>query len=62
MVHLVDGGGYVLHPEDEERYAEENDDGGASDLLWFPIGTDCARKLGLAWTVELEPKHGARKG
>lgn len=49
VVHLVRGGAYVLHPNDEERYQASglhDDDVGA-----HPIGLDCARKLGLEWSV-----------
>lgn len=46
MVHIVDGGGFVLHPEDESAYASD-----AGDMYFFPIGTDCARQLGLEWTT-----------
>lgn len=45
MVHLVNGGPFALHPEDESSYVS---DGG--DMLFFPIGSDCARKVGLEWT------------
>lgn len=47
MVHMVDGGPFVLHPEDEKLYPK-NDPG---DLGCWPIGSDCARKLGLEWSV-----------
>lgn len=43
-VHLVDGGPFVLHPEDENKYV---DDGG--DLLFHPIGSCCAKILGMEW-------------
>lgn len=46
-VHLVNGGPFALHPEDEAAYV---DDGG--NLGWFPIGPDCSKKLGVEWTHE----------
>jgi hypothetical protein len=50
MVHLVDGGGFVLHPEDEALYSRTGERRG--DVGGHPIGPDCARKLGLEWTSE----------
>lgn len=46
-VHVVGGGAFVLHPADEGKYVPDN-----GDMGWFPIGPDCARKLGLEWTTE----------
>lgn len=46
MVHLIAGGAQVLHPEDEALY--QNDGG---DMYWFPIGNDCAKKVGLDFTT-----------
>jgi hypothetical protein len=43
-VHLVDGGPFALHPDDEVKYIP---DGG--ELGCHPIGNDCAKKLGLEW-------------
>lgn len=53
-VHLIHGGAYVLHPQDEAIYAAlqadpETQDRG--DVYSFRIGNDCARKLGLEWSV-----------
>lgn len=45
-VHLISGGHIVLHPEDEPLYVP---DGG--DVGCHPIGPDCARILGLEWSV-----------
>lgn len=45
MIHLIDGEA-VLHPEDEHAYVS---DGG--DLEVYPIGSDCAKRLGLEWTL-----------
>lgn len=49
MVHLVDGGSSILHPDDEHLYQSDN-----GDMYWYPIGSDCARVLGLEWSVDLE--------
>lgn len=46
-VHCIQGGMFALHPEDESKY-EYND---ASDMGSWPIGLDCAKKLGLEWTT-----------
>lgn len=43
-VHVIDGGVTALHPEDEDKYVSDGGDLGAQ-----PIGSDCARKLGLEW-------------
>lgn len=51
-IHLVDGGGAILHPEDEHLYNDP-----AGDLYWFEVGLDCAKKIGLEWTV-LSPAPG----
>lgn len=45
LVHLVDGGPYVLHPRDEQHYVPDR-----ADMGFFEIGGDCARQLGLEWT------------
>lgn len=45
LVHLVDGGYMILHPEDESKYRDDR-----GDLGLHPIGMDCARKIGLEWT------------
>lgn len=45
MVHLINGGPFVLHPDYEESYIPDN-----GDLGFFYIGGDCAKKLGLDWT------------
>lgn len=47
LVHLIDGGANVLHPEDADAYIP--DDG---DMDWHPIGPDCARKIGIEYTVK----------
>lgn len=48
-VHMVDGGAMVLHPEDEAIYAATP---GVvnSDMGFWMVGMDCARKIGMAWT------------
>ena len=45
MVYIVDGMS-ALHPADVASYTK-----GKNDLGWLPIGSDCARKLGLEWSV-----------
>lgn len=37
-VHVIDGGGVVLHPEDEALYNDP-----ASDLLFWSVGPECAK-------------------
>ncbi len=44
-VHLIEGGHIVLHPEDEAEYVAD-----AGDCGLHPVGMDCAKKIGLAWT------------
>jgi hypothetical protein len=44
QIHVVDGGGYVLHNQDEEIYSKEGDP--RADLGGWNVGSDCARKLG----------------
>lgn len=44
-VHLIDDGPTVLHPEDESLYVRDGGDMG----LW-PIGPDCAKKVGIEFT------------
>lgn len=55
MVHIIEGGGKVLHPEDEKRYDDHK-----ADVGWHPIGPDCARKLGLQWSLPV-PAEGREK-
>lgn len=52
-VHIVDGGGNVLHPKDEAIFAQPGDHH-RGDLYCFPVGMDCARKIGLEFTFERE--------
>jgi hypothetical protein len=74
LVHLLDGGFYILHPEDEAAFqagAEvraEHDGavlvndvrvGERGDLGEAKFGMDCARKLGLEWS---RPRPPARSG
>lgn len=49
MVHVIDGGFNVLHPADEHLYKPDN-----GDMYWLPIGSDCAKKLGLEWSVSMK--------
>lgn len=53
-VHLVDGGMWALHPDDEALYT---DDGG--DLGMHLLGLDCAKKLGSDWS---RPENDWTKG
>jgi len=39
-VHIVDGGGVILHRDDEAAYAS---DGG--DLGLYPVGPECAKRI-----------------
>jgi hypothetical protein len=41
-VHIVDGGGCLLHVDDEKAYMEWAGDSG--DMGWMPIGPDCYRQ------------------
>lgn len=50
MIHIIDSGNLVLHPEDEGLYRSDNADCGL-----HPIGNDCAERLGLEWSVEMKP-------
>lgn len=45
IIHCVDGGMSALHPDDEAGYTP---DGG--DMGCWPIGMDCAKRLGLEWS------------
>lgn len=49
-IHLVDGGAFILHPEDEAVYAATGKAGGSDDCGAHFLGSDCARKLGLEWS------------
>ena len=40
---MIDGGYYALHPAGEAKYVPDGEMG-----CW-PIGNDCAKKLGLEW-------------
>lgn len=48
VVHLIEGGMWILHPEDEHLYESDNGDCG-----WFPIGNDCAKQVGLEFTKKV---------
>jgi hypothetical protein len=45
-VFVVNGGMEALHPSEWAKYPGHKDDTGKK-----PIGADCARKLGLEWSV-----------
>lgn len=46
VVHLVDGGPFALHPEDESKYPAND----PADLGAWLIGPDCAETIGLEWS------------
>jgi hypothetical protein len=48
LVHVVSGGVMYLHPEDEALYTPDTGDCGL-----FPVGMDCAKKIGIEWTHEV---------
>jgi hypothetical protein len=56
VIHLVDGGPFALHRDDEAAYQAQSAaaPGGqdAGELGCFPVGMDCARKIGLEFTLE----------
>jgi hypothetical protein len=41
-IHLIMGGGTLLHPDDTEAYG--TDDPG--EMGWHPVGSACAKKFG----------------
>lgn len=47
VIHIIHGGGCVLHPDDESVYVAD-----AGDMGCFPVGMDCARKIGIEFTSE----------
>jgi len=47
MVHVIDGGGQILHPADEAAYVSD-----AGEMGLHPVGMDCARTIGLEWTQD----------
>lgn len=49
IVHLVDGGNFALHPQDENIYQQLTNKAG--DLGAWLIGIDCARTLGTEWSI-----------
>lgn len=63
VVHLVWGGHNVLHPGDEARYQATAAVNGQhpGELGCFPVGMDCARKIGLEWTHEGYPSAAIAK-
>ena len=46
MIHIIDGGSLVLHPQDEHLYKSDN-----ADVGLHPIGNDCAKRFGLEWST-----------
>lgn len=63
VVHLVDGGPCILHPDDDQEYMawSEAHPGGQhpGELGCHPIGSDCAKKVGIEWTHDA-PITGGR--
>jgi hypothetical protein len=55
-VHLVDDV-FVLHPADEELYTPDAHDRGT-----FPIGPECAKKIGVEWTHPTSPTNRSKDG
>lgn len=49
-VHVVGGGGHVLHPEDAAAHKALFPQGDPADLYIHPVGMDCARALGIEFT------------
>lgn len=45
VIHLVNGGPFALHRDYEAAYKAD-----AGDLVCFPVGMDCAKKIGLEYT------------
>jgi len=39
LCHVIDGGGYAVHPDDDALYAPDGGDMGCQ-----PVGTECLRK------------------
>lgn len=50
-VHQVNGGPFALHPADEAAFAAAGIDAQRGDMYFFIIGMECARKLGLEWSI-----------
>lgn len=46
MIRVIDGGCNILHPVDEHKYVPDS-----GDMGWHLIGMDCARKIGLEWSI-----------
>lgn len=51
LIHCVHGGFTVLHPADEGLYTED-----AGEMGFHPLGIDCAKRLGLEWSIEWDGK------
>lgn len=47
MIHLVEGGLQVLHPEDESKYVSD-----MGDLYFHKVGMECAKIIGLEFTTK----------
>ena len=56
-VHVIFGGATILHPGDEAQFAEGITyfgGGNGDDLGFHPVGLDCAKRIGLEWTRNVE--------
>jgi hypothetical protein len=47
-VHVVDGGANLIHPDDEALWSV--DPHHSDEQRMYPVGPECAKRLGLAWT------------
>lgn len=50
MIHLVDGGSFILHPDDEAIYKQAHGEIVAGDLGAWLVGMDCAKTIGMEWS------------
>lgn len=41
FIHIIDGGGTALHPDDESKYVPD-----AGDVGGYPVGPECAKFFG----------------
>lgn len=56
LVYVVDGMN-ALHPGDAAGRVK-----GPNDLGWLPIGSDCAKRLGLEWSAPPEAAVAKKQG
>ena len=48
-VHLIDGGGLLLHPDDEDKYNQDD----PGNLGCHPVGSECMKHL-KTWTFKIQ--------